>query len=136
MSNTIKITVKYKTRCKLCSEWLTEGEQAYFEPSSPDYLKLTCVDCFEALGEDLEVSEAKKQLSVNDLCSIYKDCSNDNCNNKSLIKFYFCTTCYSKLPYTVKQSIMLSYSIYMQDKKKGLPSLTKAHRESLPYLDS
>jgi hypothetical protein len=107
MSKIIKITTKFTSKCKDCKEWIAEGQQAYFEPSSPDYLKLTCTDCFEAMGEDLEVVEGKKQLSTNDLSSPTQDCHNEDCSNKCSAKTYFCLSCHNKLPPILKDAISL-----------------------------
>lgn len=132
----LKIKLKYNTSCKECSETLQEGEQVYYDPSSSDYLKITCVDCFEASNEQTEVSEAKKRLSVNDLSTPKSACGNDDCTSLTPTTQFLCKYCNAKLPLVLRNELQLAYNQKLRNKNdKSIRELAQKFRESLPYLE-
>jgi len=137
MSNVLKITIKYTTKCKHCLEWIIEGQQAYFEPESSDYFKLTCLPCYNEQGEDLEVSEAKKRLSTSDLSTPTQDCHNEECNQLTSPRAYFCSNCWNKLPQDLKNKINCTYDQLIKTRKtpRSIADLAKVHTECLPFLN-
>jgi len=138
MSKILKIKIKYSSKCKECAESLLEGDQAYFEPESKDYLKLTCLACYESTTDDLDsIKEAKKRLSTNDLSSPKQDCNNELCSNQTSTRSYFCPPCYHKLPKDLQNKVDCVYGEFLKNRKYIIArgDLARVHYQCLGYFE-